>query len=90
METVSYFKSMGGGQFFKREGAKVKIVCTYDFNPSIERTTYDDKLITALQCSPCTKEEFDAQALVVLKILFPNDCVIKLDVSYRKGNEVHR
>ena len=60
MEAVSYFKSKGAGQFFKRGGARVTIVCLYDFNPSLENTRYDEKLITALECSPCTKEEFEA------------------------------
>ena len=61
-----FFKSKGGGQYFKREGERVKIVCLYEFNPSVERTTYDDKLLSALECVPCDEASFnDAQDQVV-------------------------
>ena len=64
-----YFKSMGGGQFFKREGDRIKIVCLYEFNPSVERTTYDDKLLSALSCVPCDEESFNNAQNEVVRIL---------------------
>ncbi len=64
-----FFKSKGGGQFFKREGDRVKIVCLYDFNPSVERTTYDDKLLSALHCVPCDEESFNKAQEEVVRIL---------------------
>jgi hypothetical protein len=64
-----FFKSKGGGQFFKREGDHIKIICLYEFNPSVERTTYDDKLLTALDCVPCDEESFNKAQLEVVRIL---------------------
>ena len=64
-----YFVSKGKGQHFKREGSYVTIVCQYDFNPSIERNKYDDKLISALECIPCTKQEYEAAVEKVLVML---------------------
>lgn len=55
---MEFQKSKGAGQFFKRVGDRVVIVCKYDFNPSIEVTTYDPKLFSALECTPCGREEF--------------------------------
>jgi len=65
----AFFKSRGGGQYFKREGERVKIVCLYEFNPSVERTTYDDKLLSALQCVPCDEASFNDAQEQVIKIL---------------------
>ena len=58
---MEFFKSKGGGQFFKRVGDRVVIVCKYGFNPSIEVTTYDPKLQVALACQDSDAAEF-AQA----------------------------
>ena len=69
MNAPQFFKSKGGGQFFKREGSRVKIVCTYEFNPSIERTTYDDKLLTALECVPCDAGDYYRAQVKVIEIL---------------------
>ncbi len=65
----AFFKSKGGGQYFKREGERVKIVCLYEFNPSVERTTYDDKLLSALECVPCDEASFNDAQEQVIKIL---------------------
>jgi len=65
----AFFRSKGGGQYFKREGERVKIVCLYEFNPSVERTTYDDKLLSALQCVPCDEASFNDAQEQVIKIL---------------------
>jgi hypothetical protein len=64
-----YFVSKGGGQYFKRQGNRVTIACTYDFNPSIERTTYDEKIISALDCRPCPREDFESALEKVLGML---------------------
>jgi len=69
MNQPQFFKSKGGGQFFKREGDRVKVVCCYEFNPSIERTTYDDKLITALECVPCSADDFYEAQGQLMRIL---------------------
>lgn len=69
----SFFKSKGGGQYFKREGDRVKIVCLYEFNPSVERTTYDDKLISALECIPCDEASFNNAQEQVIRILQLSD-----------------
>ena len=69
----AFFKSKGGGQYFKREGDRVKIVCLYEFNPSVERTTYDDKLISALECIPCDEESFNSAQEQVIRILQLSD-----------------
>ena len=62
---MAFFKSKGNGQFFKRTGDRVVIVCKYSFNPSIKVTSYDDKLFAALECKPCSRSEFfDAYAEV--------------------------
>lgn len=55
---MQYFKSKGGGQFFKVIGNRVVIVCTYGFNPSVEITTFDPKLIAALEAKPTDAEGF--------------------------------
>ncbi|GAB3164517.1 hypothetical protein [Telluribacter humicola] len=55
---INYMVSQGKGQYFKRDGDFVKIVCIYDFNPSIERTKYNQAMIEALHCEPCTEEDF--------------------------------
>ncbi|GHB76467.1 hypothetical protein [Persicitalea jodogahamensis] len=65
----AFFKSKGGGQYFKREGERVKIVCLYEFNPSVERTTYDDKLLSALECTPCDEASFNDAQEQVIRIL---------------------
>lgn len=65
----AFFRSKGGGQYFKREGDRVKIVCLYEFNPSVERTTYDDKLISALECIPCDEASFNNAQQQVIRIL---------------------
>jgi hypothetical protein len=64
-----FFKSKGGGQFFKREGNHIKIICLYEFNPSVERTTFDDKLISALDCVPCDEASFNKAQSEVVRIL---------------------
>jgi hypothetical protein len=69
----AFFKSKGGGQYFKREGDRVKIVCLYEFNPSVERTTYDDKLISALECIPCDEASFNKAQEQVIRILQLSD-----------------
>jgi hypothetical protein len=58
MEKIVFFKSKGGGQFFKRQGDAVKVICLYDFNPSVERTNFSDQLLSRLQCEPCTENEY--------------------------------
>jgi hypothetical protein len=58
-EKTDFFRSQGGGQYFKREGDQVKIICLYEFNPSIERTKYSSALIEALQCEPCKATDFE-------------------------------
>lgn len=68
-----FFKSKGGGQFFKREGEHVKIVCLYEFNPSVERTTYNDQLLLALNCVPCDEEAFYNAQNEVVRVLQLND-----------------
>jgi hypothetical protein len=68
-----FFKSKGGGQYFKREGDRVKIVCLYEFNPSVERTTFDDKLLSALECVPCDEESFNNAQNEVVRILQLSD-----------------
>lgn len=55
---MQYFKSAGRGQFFKVTAEKTVIVCQYDFNPSIEVTSTDPKLIAALKAVPCSAEAF--------------------------------
>lgn len=65
----AFFKSKGGGQYFKREGDRVKIVCLYEFNPSVERTSYDDKLLSALECTPCDEASFNDAQDQVIRIL---------------------
>ena len=56
---MEFFKSKGQGQFFKRVGSRVVIVCKYDFNPGIEVTRYDAKLCDALGVTPCSEQAFD-------------------------------
>lgn len=68
-----FFKSKGGGQYFKREGDRVKIVCLYEFNPSVERTMFDAKLFTALECVPCDEESFINAQNEVVRILQLSD-----------------
>ncbi|MPR36569.1 hypothetical protein [Salmonirosea aquatica] len=64
-----YFVSLGGGQYFKREGASVTIVSVYDFNPSIERTGFQARYIEGTHSRPCTEQEFDSAVEKVLGIL---------------------
>jgi hypothetical protein len=77
--TPTYFKSEGGGQYFKgffelnpdtnEIEKKVKIVCLYYFNPSVEITKYSADLIAALSCEDCTAEEFQDAQNQALKML---------------------
>ena len=59
-----YYKTKGGGQFFKVLNTfEVKVVSLYDFNPVIERRRLSPNLMEQLGCPPCTEAEFnDAQA----------------------------
>lgn len=78
MENQSeFFKSEGGGQFFKLlSETEVKVVSLYDFNPIIERRRLTPTIIAQLKCIPCTKGEFEkaqdeAIALLDLPTLVP-------------------
>jgi hypothetical protein len=72
MNQVNFFKSKGGGQFFKRQGDAVKVICLYDFNPSVERTHFSEQLLSRLQCEPCSESEFsDAEQRVARLLELP-------------------
>jgi len=66
---MEFFKTKGGGQFFKKTGEKVIIVCLYTFNPGVEVTTYDPKLVAALDAQPSDKAEFTGAYSQALEIL---------------------
>ncbi|HEV7349057.1 hypothetical protein [Telluribacter sp.] len=68
-ETKDFFRSQGGGQYFKREGDQVKIICLYEFNPSIERTKFNVALIEALHCEPCEATDFEKAEQEVARLL---------------------
>ncbi|TDB62373.1 hypothetical protein [Arundinibacter roseus] len=64
-----FYKSRGGGQFFKKEGRHIKIICLYGFNPSVERTTFDEKLLVSLECEPCDEETFNKAEAEIVQVL---------------------
>lgn len=66
---MEFFKSKGQGQFFKRVGSRVVIVCKYDFNPGIELTRFDPKLYAALETTECSEQEFDQAFFEVQEFL---------------------
>ncbi|WP_184174161.1 hypothetical protein [Rhabdobacter roseus] len=68
-EKKVFFRSQGGGQYFKREGNSVKIICLYEFNPSIERTKFNVALIDALHCEPCDAHDFAKAEQEVARLL---------------------
>jgi hypothetical protein len=62
----AFFRSKGGGQYFKRLGEEIKVISLYDFNPCVEKTRFTPSLLEALQCVPCSEHEFgEAQKRVV-------------------------
>ncbi|WP_428661805.1 hypothetical protein [Runella sp.] len=69
-----YFKSKGGGQFFKLLSQyEVKVISLYDFNPIIERRRISNTIIEQLKCVPCPAAEFDAAEKKAIQLLdLPN------------------
>jgi hypothetical protein len=67
--TPTYYKSQGGGQYFKRTGDHVKIVCLYEFNPSIEKTKYSAFLMEALTCEDATEDDFNEAESIAQQLL---------------------
>lgn len=58
MSASNFFKTSGGSQFFQKIGDSLKVICLYDFNPSIERMKYTPDLLQSLKCVEATEDEF--------------------------------
>jgi hypothetical protein len=65
-----YFKSKGGGQFFKLLNEyEVKVISLYDFNPIIERRRISPTIIEQLKCVPCPASEFESAEKEAIRLL---------------------
>ncbi len=65
-----FFKSEGGGQFFKLlSDFEVKIISLYDFNPIIERRRLSPTVIAQLKCVPCPASEFERAEKEAIRML---------------------
>lgn len=70
---ATYFKSKAGGLLFHRHGEHVTAICTYEWNPSIERHLFSEKLFDSLNCEAIAETEYLAAANEVANILLnPN------------------
>lgn len=67
---LDFYKSKGGGQFFKILGnGQVKVVSLYDFNPGIECRRVSDAMLVDLKCTHCTESEFDTAERRAMELL---------------------